>query len=93
MTGSGPTLNLDGRLCHLDLHGLELSDGFPKLLAVVRVLDGLVEHAAGESEHLRGDPDAPFVQNLNGNLVALAHLADDVGGGDAEVVKVERAGG
>src|SRR5207302_8302039 len=75
--------------------------GLAELLAVLRVGDGVFEGAAGHAEHLCADADATLVQRLDGDLVALAGLAQDVllrhaavfedqlargGGPDAELV-------
>ena len=42
---------------------------------------------------LRGDADAAFVEGFDGDLVAFADLAEDIGGGDAAVVEEKLAGG
>jgi hypothetical protein len=75
------------------LHGLELGDGLAELAALLAVLGGVGPGAGGEAEELRGDADAAFVEGFDGDLVAFADLAKDVGGGDAAVVEEEFAGG
>jgi hypothetical protein len=59
-----------GRTRKLEAHALELADRLAKLLAVVRVADGLVERALGETDHLSGDADPTLVKNLDGDLRA-----------------------
>ena len=38
----------------------------------------MIERAAGDADHLRADADAPLVERLDGDLVALADLAEHV---------------
>lgn len=52
---------------------------------------GRTESALGEPDHLSGDADATLIEDLDRDLVALTDLTDDVGTGDDDVVKVERA--
>jgi hypothetical protein len=49
-----------------------------KLLALVQKRHGRVERALREANHLRGNADATLVQQLDGDLVALADLAEDL---------------
>ena len=64
-----------------------------ELLALARVRHGMVQRAARQADHLRADGDAPFVQRLDGDLVALAHGADHVLLRHAAVVQNQLAGG
>jgi hypothetical protein len=73
------------------LHRLERADRLPELLALVRVRHCPRERALRKADHLRRDANAPLVQDLDRDLVALANLADHVFSGDAQVVEVERA--
>lgn len=41
---------------------------------------------------MRGDADAPFVEDLDGDFVAFAFGAKEVFFGDVEVVEVEETG-
>ena len=52
-------------------HSLLLPYGLSKLDPLVRVLDRLVERALSETDHLRGDPDAALVEDLDRDLRAL----------------------
>ena len=49
------------------------------MAALLRVFDRVIERALRETEHLRADADAPFVQRLDRDLVALADVAEHVG--------------
>ena len=69
----------DGRARELILHGLELGDRLAELLPLLDVRDGVIERALRQADHLRADADAPFVQRLDRDLVALADLAEHVG--------------
>ena len=76
-----------------ELDALKLGDRLAELLALLGVGDGVVERAAGQADHLRADPDAAFVQRLDGDLVALADLAEHVCLRHAAVVQDQLAGG
>lgn len=84
-------LNVSRDLGHLELHALELGDRLLELRALKRVRDHLVKHALRETDHLSADTDAALVENLNGDLVALALLADEVLGRHLDLVKVDGA--
>jgi hypothetical protein len=43
------------------------------------------------ADHLRADADAPFVQRLDGDLVALADLAEHVGARHAAILEQQLA--
>ena len=53
-------------------------DRLAELLALLDVLDGVIERALREAEHLRADADAAFVERFDRDLVALADLAEDL---------------
>ena len=86
-------LHFGGHLGQLELHALKFADGLAELLALARVGDGVFQRAARQPDHLRADGDAPFVQRLDGDLVALAHLAHHVLARHAAVVQDQLAGG
>src|SRR5947209_16388023 len=73
------------------LHGLELGDRLPELLAFFRVGDGVIERALREADHLRAYADSPFVQRLDRRLVAFAHLAEHVRARHAALLEQELA--
>jgi hypothetical protein len=58
----------------------------------VHVAHGVVEGALGRADHLRADADAALVEGLDGDLVALAHLAEHVLLGDLAVLEDQLAG-
>ena len=81
------------RLRELVLHALELADEAVELPAVVPdILGGVLPRAEGEAGHLCGDADAAFVQEADGVFVALAFGAEELVGGDVDVVEVDDAG-
>src|ERR1019366_2495922 len=89
------TLNegrIGGHLRDLELDTLELADGATELLALLRVLDGEFPCATRQSEHLRADTDAAFIQRLDGDLVALADFAQHVVLGHAAIFHNQLAG-
>src|SRR5581483_7006806 len=69
---------LGGGARELMLDRLEFGDGLAELLALFRVLDGVVERALREADHLRANPDAPLVERFDRDLVAFADFAKDV---------------
>ena len=74
-TGS---LDLRLKVGHLELGVLELGDGFAKLLAFLRILNGLIHSTLSDTQSLRGDTDTAAVQGLHGDAEALAELAKEV---------------
>ena len=60
----------------------------PNCLRSLTYLRGAVPRALRQPKHLRADADASLVQRLDGNLVALARLAEHVGGGDPQSSKM-----
>ena len=50
----------------------------PNCFALLDVGDGVRRGRLGHAHHLRADADAPFVERLDGDLVALARVAEDV---------------
>src|SRR2546425_6044560 len=73
-------LELRPRLGKLELDGLEIRDRFAELLALLSVLEGRIEGAAGHTDHLRADADAAGIEGLNGYLVADADVTDEIRG-------------
>ena len=87
-------------------HGL--TNQLAELLALIRVLDGVIERSLCNTEHLRSNTNTSLIQNLDGDLssadrpcvswspahlVSFADLADDVRRGNSYVVKGQDAGG
>ena len=66
--------HLRRHLRQFELHALEFADGLAELLALPGVGDGVLQRAARQADHLRADRDAPLVQRLDRDLVALARL-------------------
>ena len=66
---------------------------FAELLALTAYFAGEFPSAAGQADHLRADADAAFVQRFDGDLVALAGLAQHVFFGHAAVFENQFAGG
>ena len=62
----------------LELDALKLRDGLAELLALLGIGQRMIQRALRQPQHLRADADAPFVQRLDGDLVALADLAHHV---------------
>ena len=77
--GDGQPRCRSPRARELELHALEVGDRRSELAALLRVFDRVIERALCETEHLTADADAPFVQRLDGDLVALADVAENVG--------------
>ena len=67
--------------------------GLPNWRRSCAYLAAWVQAPVARPRQLRGDADAAFVEGFDGDLVAFADLAEDVGGGDAAVVEEELAGG
>lgn len=74
-------------------HRLEIADVFAELLALIGVLDGVIKCSLGDTDHLRCNADTSLVENLNGNLVSFANLADDILLGNLDIVKGQDTGG
>jgi hypothetical protein len=79
---------LGRHLGELELHGLELDERLAELLALLGPFRGVIPGSLREAEHLRADADAAFVEGLDGDLVALAGLAEHLRGGDAQSRKM-----
>ena len=85
-------LQFRGHDGQVPLHHLELRDGLAELLALPGVSGGMFQRAARQADHLRADADAALVERLDGDLVALAHLAHHVFPRHAAVVQDQLAG-
>jgi len=72
------SLELGRSPCDLVLHGLKVRHRFAELLPFLRVLDGVIERALRQADHLRADADASLVERFDRDLVALADVAEDV---------------
>ena len=86
-------LDLGRELREEELHGLELGDGLAELMPLLRIAQPVVERPLGDAHHLGADPDASFVEGLDGDLVALADLAQDVLARDADALQDQLASG
>src|SRR4029079_465505 len=75
-----------------ELNSLELSEFLPELRPFLYIARRGVEGARGAAYHLRADADAPFVQRLDGDLVALTHRTKDIGIRNFDVVEDELRG-
>ena len=82
-----------GAVGELLLHQAELADGFAKGLAVDGVADGLIERHLGGSQRGRAQFVAADVEDVEGDVMALADLAQQVGRGNHAVGEDEWAGG
>jgi hypothetical protein len=60
------------------LDSLEIADAFPELLPLFRVVQCGFERAARDSDHLRADTDASFVQSFDGDFIAFAEFSEHV---------------
>ena len=81
--------------CHareLELHALEISDGAAELPALFGVANGVIQRALRQADHLRADADAPFVERLDGDLVALAELTEYGGARHLTILEDQLAG-
>mmetsp|Transcript_20629 Transcript_20629/g.43840 ORF Transcript_20629/g.43840 Transcript_20629/m.43840 type:complete len:213 (-) Transcript_20629:43-681(-) len=78
-------LQLGRQLRHLVLHALEVGDRTPKLLALVQVGEAAVERPLCQPDHLSSDADPPLVEDLDGVLVALPLLPENIRSGHHDV--------
>src|SRR2546423_13582361 len=74
------------------LHRLKLADRLTELLAVAGIANRVIQRALREADHLRADADAPFVQRLDGDLVAFADFTQHVRARDAALLEQQLAG-
>ena len=61
-------------------------DGLAELLALLAVLDSLVQRALGDTHRLSGDADTAAVQRAHGDLKSLAHRSQHTIRGHADVI-------
>ena len=61
-------------------------------MPLLGVMQTVVERALRDPDHLRADPDAALVERLDGDLVALAHLAEHVSLGHPAAFQHQLAG-
>uniref|UniRef100_A0A182S210 Uncharacterized protein n=1 Tax=Anopheles funestus TaxID=62324 RepID=A0A182S210_ANOFN len=73
------------------LHALERVQIGTELFALKQVRDGCIQATLCQSNHLRPNTDATFVQESGRILVTLAELAKNVLLRDAHIVQMERA--
>ena len=69
--------------------GLELGDGLPERVPVLRVGARLLERAAAQPDRQRADADAPAVQDLQRVREARVDLADALRVGHLDVLEVQ----
>ena len=86
------SLDLSCDLAHLELQALELGNRAAELLALKGVADAALKRTLRETDHLGANTDTALVEDLNGNLVALAFLANEVLDRHLDLVKVDSAG-
>ena len=69
-----------------------MSDGATERLALLGVLDRLVDAALGGTDAQRGDGDAAFVEDAQEVRVAAAALTEQILFGDTNIGERERMG-
>ena len=79
-------VDLGLHLSDLELGVLEGDDALAELLALLGILDGLVERALRDADGLRSDADTTAVKRAHGDLEALADLTEHAVRADADVV-------
>src|SRR5215475_10039394 len=82
---------LGGGTCELVLDRLKIGNRFSELLALARVLDGVVQRALREPDHLGADGDPPLIQRFNGGAIALADFAQHVAPWDTTILEQQLA--
>jgi len=99
---NGPDGTVGHRFAHEDagrrigdllLDEAELGDAFAEGLAVAGVGDRVRERVLGAAETGRAELEAANVENVEGDVVAFARLAQQVGHGHPAIGENERAGG
>src|SRR3954469_4471684 len=70
--------DLSRHLRQLKLNSLKFGNALAELLALLRVLGGVLPCPTRHTQHLRANADAAFVQSFNRDLVALADFAQHV---------------
>ena len=75
----------------LVLDELEVGEGLAELAALLDVVDGQVKQLLGGADRPGAEADAAVVEDLHRDAEAVAGLAEDVLGGDADVLEVEAA--
>lgn len=75
------------------LHGLVAADGLAELLALHHVGQSNLVGTLGGTDHLGGNTNTALVQRVNGILVAVADLAEDILLGNADIIEVKDARG
>ena len=84
---------IDGHPGQIKLHALELRNRLPKLPPLLRILHRMVQGSLSQARHLSADGNPALIQRFDGDLVALAHFAENVGGRHAAVIQNQLAGG
>src|ERR1700742_1924262 len=75
------------------LHPPKLANKRAELLAVIpAVLRRVLPGPERKTSHLRRDAYPSFVQQADGIFIALPLLAQEVAGGDLDIVEIEDAG-
>ena len=75
------------------MHGLEITDGLPKLFAFLHVLLGLAQSRLGRTQRAAGDIDTPTIQPGHGDSEALPFFTDQATGRNSCVFQNHRPGG
>ncbi len=83
---------LRGAFGQTETHRLVVEDGGAKAFALLGIVDGDIERAAGHAQALRGDADAPAFQAAQCDAIAFAFFANQVLSRDAAVVEVDLCG-
>src|SRR5262249_53767801 len=65
-------------LGELELNALKTCDRFRELSPLLGVVHRTFEGPLRDTHHLSPDPDTPFIQGFDGDLVALAHFSEYV---------------
>ena len=85
-------LDLGRHVGDLETDRLKVRDRVAELLAVVGVLDRIVERALGKADGTRRGMGAGGLQTRGGVVEGMAFLADQVGGIDTEIVEGQLPG-
>ena len=70
------------------MNGLKFGDRLAELSAFFGVRSGMIEGAPRQPHHLGPNADAAFVERLDGDFVALAGLAQNIGFGTPQLSRI-----
>ena len=91
-TSSRAVCGTDRHVGDLRLHDLELRDRLAERVALARVGDRVVEARLGDADRTRGDAEATALDGGHRDLEAVALLAEQRVGPDADLVEDDLAG-